>query len=65
MGLLGINIKNKYMAKYRCTVCGYIYDEAAGDHKNNIMAGTKFSDLPEAWVCPECGVPKSLFEEVK
>jgi len=53
------------MAKYRCTVCGYIYDEAAGDHKNNIMAGTKFSDLPEAWVCPECGVPKSLFEEVK
>ncbi len=43
--------------KYRCTVCGYIYDEE--------QEGTKFSDLPEDWTCPLCGVSKDLFEPVE
>lgn len=43
--------------KYRCTVCGYIYDEE--------KEGTKFSDLPEDWTCPLCGVSKDLFEQVE
>ena len=50
------------MQKYRCTVCGYIYDPAVGDPDNGISAGTSFDDLPEDWVCPVCGVDKSLFE---
>jgi pyruvate oxidase len=41
------------MAKYRCTVCNYVYDE--------VKEGKKFSELPEEWVCPVCGVPKSVF----
>ncbi len=45
------------MKKYRCTICGYIYDDA----KNEV----KFEDLPDDWKCPLCGAPKSLFEEVK
>ena len=45
------------MKKYRCTICGYIYDDA----KEKI----KFEDLPDDWKCPLCGAPKSLFEEVK
>lgn len=45
------------MKKYRCTICGYIYD----DTKNEV----KFEDLPDDWKCPLCGAPKSLFEEVK
>lgn len=45
------------MKKYRCTICGYIYDEA----KEKV----KFVDLPDDWKCPLCGAPKSLFEEVK
>ncbi|MFR5856467.1 MAG: rubredoxin-like domain-containing protein [Bacilli bacterium] len=44
------------MKKYRCTICGYIYDES----KKNV----KFSDLPEDWKCPLCGAPKNLFEEI-
>lgn len=43
--------------KYICKVCGYIYD----DNEEKI----KFIDLPEDWVCPLCGVPKSQFEEIK
>ena len=49
------------MAKYRCSVCGYIYDEAEGDAENNVAAGTKFADLPEDWACPTCGAGKDAF----
>lgn len=42
--------------KYKCSLCGHIYD----DSKEKI----KFSELPEDWVCPLCGAPKSLFTEV-
>ncbi len=52
------------MDKYRCTVCGYIYDPAKGDSSASIAPGTPFSDLPDTWVCPECGVDKSMFEKV-
>ena len=45
------------MKKYRCKICGHIYD----DSKENI----KFEDLPSDFVCPKCGVPKNLFEEVE
>ena len=40
------------MKKYECEVCGYIYDEAAGDPDNGIAPGTKWEDVPEDWVCP-------------
>ena len=53
------------MAKYECTVCGYVYDEEKGDPDNNIQPGTKFEDLAEDWVCPVCGVPKDQFEQLE
>ncbi len=52
------------MAKYRCTVCGYIYDPAVGDPAQGVIPGTAFEKLPDNWVCPECGVAKDMFEKV-
>lgn len=52
------------MTKYRCTVCGYIYDPQIGDPDNGINPGTAFEDLPDSWVCPECGVGKDMFESL-
>ena len=52
------------MKKYRCTVCGYIYDPEKGDPENDIEPGTAFEDLPDDWTCPICGVEKDQFEEV-
>jgi len=49
------------MDKYRCLVCGYIYDPAIGDSTQGIAPGTAFENLPDTWVCPECGVDKSQF----
>lgn len=51
------------MEKYVCTVCGYVYDEAAGEPDNSIKAGTKWGDLPDDYVCPLCGVGKDMFEK--
>lgn len=50
------------MAKYVCTVCGYVYDEAEGDPDAGIAPGTKWEDVPEDFVCPLCGVGKDMFE---
>lgn len=49
------------MNKYRCEVCGYVYDPAVGDPDNTIPPHTSFADLPEDWVCPLCGVGKDEF----
>ncbi len=52
------------MSKYRCSVCGYIYDPEDGDEDGGIEPGTAFKDLPEDWECPVCGAPKSDFERI-
>jgi len=52
------------MEKWRCMVCGYVYDPAQGDPANGVELGTTFDDLPADWVCPECGAPKDQFEKI-
>ena len=47
--------------KYECGPCGYIYDPAEGDPATGVAPGTEFADLPDGWVCPVCGVDKSMF----
>lgn len=48
--------------KYVCDVCGWVFDEAIGDVDNGIEA-CAWSDLPEDFVCPLCGVGKDEFSE--
>lgn len=50
------------MSKYKCAICGFIYDEAKGIPEAGIAPGTRFNELPDNWVCPLCGSPKSEFE---
>ena len=51
------------MAKYTCSVCGYIYDEVKGIPDAGIAPGILWGNLPEDWVCPLCGASKSEFEK--
>ena len=53
------------MKKYRCTVCGWIYDPAIGDTDSGIAPNTPFEEIPDEWVCPLCGVGKEDFEPVE
>ncbi len=52
------------MARWKCGICGYIYEEAAGDIPANIPAGTPFEQLPGSWICPVCGAGKDAFSRL-
>ncbi len=51
------------MEKWKCTVCGYVYEPEFGDPDSGIAPGTAFEDIPDSWVCPICGATKDLFEK--
>lgn len=53
------------MSKWQCIVCGFIYDEEKGLPDEGIKPGTKWEDIPDDWMCPDCGVGKSDFEMEK
>jgi rubredoxin len=56
--------KEEKMEKWECLACGYIYDPEVGDPDGGIAPGTAFEDIPDDWVCPECGASKDMFEKV-
>jgi rubredoxin len=56
---------NRKMTRYKCLVCGYIYDPQDGDIENGVEPYTDFEDLPDDWVCPECGAGKDEFEPIE
>ena len=51
--------------KYLCLLCGYVYDEEKGSPEEGIEPGTRWEDLSEDWVCPECGAMKIDFEMIE
>ena len=52
------------MIKWRCPVCGYIYDPKMGDQEAGIEPGVQFKSLPDSWGCPDCGTAPDLFERL-
>ena len=53
------------MEKFVCNICGYVYDPAKGDPDGGVAPGTAFADLPESWVCPDCGATTDEFEKAE
>jgi rubredoxin len=53
------------MRTWQCLVCGYIYDEAQGSPAEGLAPGTRWEDIPDDWVCPDCGMGKSEFEMIE
>jgi rubredoxin len=51
------------MARYVCTICGYVYDPEQGDPDNGVSAGTPWEQVPDDWECPVCGASKDEFEK--
>jgi len=58
-------MKKEQVMKYKCLMCGYIYDPAEGDPENGVEPGTTWENLPEDWVCPDCAVGKDEFEGIE
>lgn len=53
---------SKPYRKYVCLVCGWVYDEALGSPADGLAPGTRWEDVPDDWVCPECGAAKDDFD---
>lgn len=51
--------------RYVCLLCGWEYDEAKGWPDDGIEPGTKWADVPDDWLCPDCGAMKIDFEMVE
>jgi rubredoxin len=49
------------MEKYKCTICGYIYDPEQGEPSDGIEPGISFNDLPDDYECPVCGAGKEEY----
>ncbi len=50
---------------WQCRTCGYLYDEEMGDPSEGLAPGTRWADIPDDWICPLCGTPKSDFDMVQ
>jgi len=58
----GVIVGGVRVRKWQCMVCGYVYDEAVGIPEDGIPPGTAWEQIPDDWVCPDCGVAKDSFE---
>lgn len=50
---------------YMCVICGFIYEEEKGLPEEGLAPGTRWEDIPDTWVCPDCDAPKEDFEMVE
>lgn len=53
------------MKRYKCSICGFIYDERYGLPEEGIAPGTRWEEIPSDWYCPMCGAKKSLFNMIE
>ena len=59
-----VHLAREEGGRWRCRVCGHVYDPKEGDRENGVPPGTSFADLPEDRVCPVCGAGKDAFERL-
>ncbi len=50
---------------WMCIICGWIYEEEKGCPEEGLAPGTRWADVPEFWVCPDCGAAKEDFEMIE
>lgn len=52
------------MKRWQCRYCSFVYDEAKGIPADGIAPGTALADVPDDWMCPDCGATKVDFDEL-
>jgi len=50
---------------WMCIICGWVYEEEKGCPEEGLAPGTRWEDIPEYWVCPDCGAGKEDFEMIE
>ena len=54
--------RREFVKRWQCIICGFVYDERLGLPDDGISPGTKWDEIPDDWMCPDCGVGKEDFE---
>ncbi len=57
--------KGIFMKQYMCVICAFVYEEEKGWPEDGIKPGTKWEDVPDGWICPECAATKADFEMIE
>jgi rubredoxin len=65
MALDQVELDSGPLKRLICLGCGFSYDEALGLPNHGLAPGTRWDEVPQDWVCPDCGTPKSGFEMVE
>ena len=50
---------------WMCIICGWVYEEEKGNPEEGLAPGTRWEDVPEFWICPDCGAGKEDFEMIE
>ncbi|MCG7588698.1 rubredoxin, partial [Photobacterium sp. OFAV2-7] len=50
--------------KQICTVCQWVYDPELGEPNQDVAPGTAWNDVPDYFLCPDCGIGKEVFEPI-
>ena len=58
-------VNEKVYRSFMCIICGWIYEEEFGSAEDGLPPGTRWEDVPEDWVCPDCGASKDDFEMIE
>lgn len=53
------------MRQFKCSICGFVYDETVGMPEKGIAPQTKWESTPHDFICPWCGAPKTVFVELQ
>ena len=59
------NVNDKPYKAWMCIICGWIYEEEKGAPEEGLAPGTRWEDVPEFWVCPDCGAGKEDFDMIQ
>lgn len=58
-------MNEKVYRNWMCIICGWVYEEAIGSAEDGLAPGTRWEDVPDDWVCPDCGASKDDFEMIE
>jgi len=56
--------ENNYKV-WMCIICGWVYEEEKGAPEEGIEPGTRWEDIPEDWICPDCAAGKEDFDMIE
>lgn len=59
------SVSDENYKSWMCIICGWVYEEEAGSPGDGLAPGTRWDDIPDDWICPDCGAEKEDFDMIE